>query len=747
MSELFEAVDALIASASPLPPPAERKRLRQAHGLTLDQVAGALKVRRATVSGWENAKTEPRPPEREAYAHLLKKLAELYPADTAAAAATPAYETPTTVPAPSGAAPAEARTAAGRPTPDATATTAAENTPPHPAAVAASRPEAATGPPTSRPGARKAAPEKTPATAPAPAGADPRFENGPLAVVDVDQEGEVLAYCVDGLVLDVPAKSLPSLVDWTLTEARLGAPRLNGSGKDADPLLVLTEAACERYGLPARLSKEERLAGRIPDSHKVVTQLLRANWQLTKRGFGPWARIYRPAEGGRRRCVQLCVPSWDALDTRHWDGAAQLPPAELARVLGAYATRVMTPRGSTAVTGLELMTALHPPTRASRPDESGERRSEHNPGSLGSHPVDCAPCEAPDGHPLLAALPRFHQRGPEEMLLEEAYDWARPLTDEECLRRYVVGIDVNVAFGAAANGALVGLACEPVHVKEPAFDPKLPGSWLVDLSHVDLSRVLVGKRRQHLDGELLPSPFTPTGHRPEGPAWYATPTVAYAVELGYEVAPLEAYIRPSSGRYLDGWYKRLRDAYIATMGDLGVPEDLTPEQFLAAMDGCKQRDEQMAIVLSAIKATVKGGIGKLRERPRGGGWRPGRPWPALSRPTWRPDIRAAVISRARINMHRKMLALAAATGRYPVAILSDCAVYAADGPSPLDVLPYRGGKTVPGSFRLGVSPGMVKHEGTQTTLWAEEVRERYGQELNLARYIKDGRITAADGGE
>jgi hypothetical protein len=30
MSELFEAVEALIASASPLPPPAERKRLRQA---------------------------------------------------------------------------------------------------------------------------------------------------------------------------------------------------------------------------------------------------------------------------------------------------------------------------------------------------------------------------------------------------------------------------------------------------------------------------------------------------------------------------------------------------------------------------------------------------------------------------------------------------------------------------------------------------------------------------------------------
>lgn len=170
----------------------------------------------------------------------------------------------------------------------------------------------------------------------------------------------MLAYCTGGLVLDVPAKTLPALVDWTLREARLGRPRLTGPGKDADPLLVLTEAALERYGLPTALTEEERLAGRLPEAHKVVKQLARAEWQLTKRGFGPWARIYRPAQGSQRACVQLCIPSWQALDARHWGGAAQLPPAELARVLGIYASRVMTPRGSTAVTGLELMTALHP---------------------------------------------------------------------------------------------------------------------------------------------------------------------------------------------------------------------------------------------------------------------------------------------------------------------------------------------------------------------------------------------------
>lgn len=84
MSELFDAVDALVASRSPLPPPAERRRLRQAHALTLDEVAAALQVRRATVGAWESGKTEPRPPEREAYARLLEQLATLYPAPESA---------------------------------------------------------------------------------------------------------------------------------------------------------------------------------------------------------------------------------------------------------------------------------------------------------------------------------------------------------------------------------------------------------------------------------------------------------------------------------------------------------------------------------------------------------------------------------------------------------------------------------------------------------------------------------------
>ncbi|TDC03903.1 transcriptional regulator, partial [Streptomyces sp. 8K308] len=223
--------------------------------------------------------------------------------------------------------------------------------------------------------------------------------------------------------------------------------------------------------------------------------------------------------------------------------------------------------------------------------------------------------------------------------------------------------------------------------------------------------------------------------RPTGPAWYATPTLAYAVELGADVRPLEAWIRPEAGPYLDPWYERLRDAYLATMADLGVTKGMPEPEFLAAMERHKAADPALAAVLSAIKATVKGGIGKLRERPQGIRHRAGERWPALERPTWRPDIRAAVIAQARTNMHRKMMRMAEA-GRYPIAVLSDCVVYPATSASPIDLLPRdaTSGKPLPGVFRLGVSPGMVKLEGAREFWWAAQVME---QGHNPARHIKE----------
>ncbi|QKZ18628.1 telomere-associated protein Tap [Streptomyces chartreusis] len=714
--ELFANIDALLEEEPQLPPPAERARLREAAGITQARLAVALKTSTQTVKNYENGRSEPKSPRLEAYQRLLKGWAAKYPANGAPAAPAPApavapspEPVPETFTGPTGPGTGDLRTLSTGPAAEAADMTADQSTTPQPTASAPARP------------ARPATSSRRPAKKAATAAVDPRFPHGPLAVLD----GDGSAYGVDGLVLDCPATTVVELVEWTLRESGLGAPKLHRHGKDADPLIVLTQSAAAKLGLPERL--EDRRGLRLPEDHPVVKQVLKARWQLTQRGFGPWARIYRKAQGRERQCVQLAILPWDALDSRSWPGVADMEPADVARVLGVYAQRVITPRGGTAVNGLELMTALRPPTRPVRDEATGNWVSGLNPGSLGTEPMDPAPPEGQPEHPAV-----FHSGWKGGFLHEEAYQWVRSvdtLADEECMLPFAVGLDLNTAFLAAAARLTVGLS-EPVHFVNPPFNPKVPGSWLVDLSGIELD-------------PRLPSPFTPTGERPTGPAWYQTHTVAYAQELGYNVAPIEAYLRRETGAYLDPWHDRLKTAYVDTLADLGVTKDLTDVEFLAAMERHKDVDPAMTAVLAAIKGTVKGGIGKLFENPQGKNYKDGEPWPAMMRPTWRPDIRAAVISKARVNMHRKLLNMSRMTGLFPLAVLSDCVVYPSPGPSPLDFLPYAAsGKPQPGGFRLGPTPGLAKLEGVQEMLWAIDLMEKG---LNPARHIKGGDAVLDEG--
>ncbi|MEV6576980.1 helix-turn-helix domain-containing protein [Streptomyces sp. NPDC051582] len=70
-----------------LPSPKERRRLREAAGLSYEAVATAVGVRANTVRSWESARTSPRGRKREAYAAFLSSLAS-----AAAPAATEAPE-------------------------------------------------------------------------------------------------------------------------------------------------------------------------------------------------------------------------------------------------------------------------------------------------------------------------------------------------------------------------------------------------------------------------------------------------------------------------------------------------------------------------------------------------------------------------------------------------------------------------------------------------------------------------------
>ncbi|MFB7287777.1 hypothetical protein [Actinacidiphila glaucinigra] len=448
--------------------------------------------------------------------------------------------------------------------------------------------------------------------------------------------------------------------------------------------------------------------------------------------FSAWARVYQPQDKGRRS-VLIAVTPWGALSPSYgWplpvkDGRPVFTVAEVVQFLSAYSRRVATPLSSTAVTGQELMTALRPPTRPWRDETSGKVRPAWVPDAL-HLPVDPAPCEAPPRHPLTVG--RDHT-DPAQTLLEEALQWWRMPTDAERRLPYIVSLDINLAFGAAANKLQVG-TCAPYHLQRVPFDKKLPGSWLYDLSGVPMP-----------DG--MPSPFTPTGAHPTGPAWYETHTIAYAVELGFRPPPAaEAWVRPNEAQakrlglaphpapaldeglrrrlpkdpppafgnapYLTPWYNHLRDAYMDTYEALGIGEALAPQEFLAAMEqlndpAFREENATELQVLSAIKTTFKGAIGKLRERDHRTGRRTeGSRWPALSRPTWRPDIRAAIIARSRVNMHRKIVATAAATGAVPLAIRTDCLLYASATPDMLWLTGHRSG------FQLGCNPGYVKPE-------------------------------------
>ena len=62
--------------ATPLPPPKARRRLRESAALTQPQLATRVGVTPATVRAWESGRTTPRGRKREAYAKLLKTLAE-----------------------------------------------------------------------------------------------------------------------------------------------------------------------------------------------------------------------------------------------------------------------------------------------------------------------------------------------------------------------------------------------------------------------------------------------------------------------------------------------------------------------------------------------------------------------------------------------------------------------------------------------------------------------------------------------
>ncbi|MFJ8510762.1 helix-turn-helix domain-containing protein [Streptomyces avermitilis] len=79
MSELLDAVEALLARPELLPSPEVRARLRKADGLTQEEVAEVFGVTRVAFHRWETGVAKPRRRHLEAYVRLLDGWAAKHP--------------------------------------------------------------------------------------------------------------------------------------------------------------------------------------------------------------------------------------------------------------------------------------------------------------------------------------------------------------------------------------------------------------------------------------------------------------------------------------------------------------------------------------------------------------------------------------------------------------------------------------------------------------------------------------------
>ncbi|MFJ2751203.1 telomere-associated protein Tap [Streptomyces sp. NPDC087297] len=709
MSDALQAAEALI-NRGPRPPglptPDERRRLREVWGATLEEFASALDRDVPDMEAWEAGQAATDPADDIAYARLLQRIREHLPAtyepDWAALRRT-VHDTPSAKP-------------------DVLCDGCGQE-------IGAC--ERCGLPTTSRPGGRwlHRGTTCTPSGPLTPGQSDPLmcpplqlpprrldFPAGPVAVIDY-RDGALFAHLSKDRTSDCP-QTLAELLVWTHTEG-LGAVRLHNRGHHQYPLLVLTGAATPVVGLPLTLN--DPIGRLLPASHPALHALNTAGWHPVGRGMGPWSRLQARTAPRGRVTVHLAVQPWGALADAGWELDA-LTPEHLTRLLARYADTVIVPQGSTATCGSRLMTALRPPKqwtgdvatskRILAPPVRGALTEAHAP----------APPEAPPAHPVARGW------DPVDVQCEEPFDWFRDPTAQELDDfDYVVGLDTNFAFTNAAGRVRVGYGpVSPTPENLPDFDASIPGCWYADLSHIATD-------------PRLPSPFTPTGAPPTGPAWYATPTLAYAQrQLRATIKPIKAYLRRgSSGPYLEDWNARLRQAYSTVLHRLGIDPAATGQAFFHARDQALVLGDPLDWdLLRLIKATANGGIGKLAEGPTDLERDPYEPWPALRRVTWRPDIRAAIIAAARTELHRKMQLMAATTGRYPLAVLTDCVVYPAARPTPFDLLPPGdpASESTLRSFTFGARFGHVKLEGTASMAWAARATQAG---LNPASWIKD----------
>lgn len=523
--------------------------------------------------------------------------------------------------------------------------------------------------------------------------------------VDVDDAGR-LVVDVDGIG-SPESVTADALFGWLGTVPPIGVARVHEDAPDRDGTVCLSAAALAALKLPAKLPTGKR-------ADQVAAKLRKGaaahGIELSERigaGFKAWRRR---GEAGPRLSVKVIVTPWLGQGETGAVKAGELitqlagddaDAGTLARRLRRFTAELgIAPGATTAVTSWQLLDAVRPRVRWVK-DDGGRWSREDREGALPDGDT-AVPVAAGARHPLT------RERTAARLLVCEDEDfkwWAREPLPEEAARPWAVALDVCTSYLSVPETLRLPSG-RLVHTDAPAFDGKTAGVWLCDFSTLETEAE-------------LPHPATVSGLVPEGPGWYATPTVDYmAREYGFDPATIsEAYVSEHTAPILREWLARIRTAYKGAMATLGLVDGMDDAAFLAAWSSRKdtagdQAREDAAALADAYKAIYKGGVGKWADKAR---HLEDDEWADRVAVAWhyRPEIRFHVVAAARIAMHRRMRKTYRLTGRAPLAVNVDQVMYAADAPHPGELLPKDdAGRPVPGTLRLGSAPGSFKHESS-----------------------------------
>lgn len=448
------------------------------------------------------------------------------------------------------------------------------------------------------------------------------------AVADVDG-----LHLADGDRVDLPAdlRHLGQLAQAGI-DLNLGWGDYDEHWQPERGQIWLTSALARKVGLPAALPPErETKAWKKLGDHPWLAGAAEDGWQFGQKPdqplprIKPWTTIWRP--GGRG--ITVAVPEWTAsglhrIHTRGSSTPDEPTAQQLAQRIERYAALMGRPYyWSHAVTGLRILQFLHRDPRYTQISRA-----------IG------LPAPALDRH-----------AGERELI------WHRPPTEAEASCGWVHGYDVTAMYLAGANSLSVGLDVEPDHLIDQAisFDAGRPGFWRlahpVTYPGAGMMPTLDDDRAE----------YRPVTVEPDGSCWVTTPTLGLLVrDWKLQVSITEAYLWPvkaKGARIFDSFYEAGRDAlYQLSRG--GSEEDKR--------------------IRTAVKATYTDAIGRLAQiLPTGqqpGAW-------------WRPDWQQAIVANSAAKLLRVVAKVGAETGRWPLAIVTDCLYYASDDPNSVTAAP------------------------------------------------------------